>query len=65
MTAAVSTQVVAAIGGHSPVPLAGVLLVLCLVALCALRPIGRIRLDRPQPGQAVPPAETVDSEPTR
>src|SRR5688572_4830284 len=59
VTAAVSTQVVAAFAGHSPVPLAVVLLVLCLVALLALRPISRIRL------QAEPPVPPVDSEPTR
>ncbi len=65
VTAAVSTQVVAAFAGHSPVPLAAVLLVLCLVALLALRPIGKIRLDRSPPGQAEPPGEPVESEPTR
>ena len=54
-----STQVVAALTGHSPVPLAVVLLVLCLIALLALRPISRIRL------QAEPPVPPVDSEPTR
>ena len=56
VTAAASTQLVAALTGHSPVPLAVVLLGLCLVALLALRPIGKIRL------QAEPP---VMSEPTR
>ena len=56
VTAAVSTQLVAALTGHSPVPLAVVLLGLCLVALLALRPIAKIRL------QAEPP---VMSEPTR
>jgi DHA1 family bicyclomycin/chloramphenicol resistance-like MFS transporter len=65
VTAAVSTQVVAAFTGHSPVPLATVLLALCLVALVALRPIGKIRLDRAPPGQAEPAAEPVVSEPTR
>src|SRR5688500_13452234 len=59
VTAAASTQAVAALTGHSPVPLAVVLLVLCLVALLALRPISRIRL------QAEPPVPPVDSEPTR
>ena len=59
VTAAVSTQMVAAFTGHSPVPLAVVLLVLCLVALVALRPISRIRL------QAEPPVPPVDSEPMR
>lgn len=44
VTAAVSTQVVAAFAGHSPVPLSVVLLGLCLAALLALRPIGRIQL---------------------
>ncbi len=42
VTAAVATQTVAAFTAHSPVPLTLVLLVLCLVALVALRPIGRI-----------------------
>jgi DHA1 family bicyclomycin/chloramphenicol resistance-like MFS transporter len=56
VTAAASTQLVAALTGHSPVPLAVVLLGLCLVALLALRPIAKIRL------QAEPPAM---SEPTR
>ena len=42
VTAAVATQTVAALTAHSPVPLTLVLLVLCLVALVALRPIGRI-----------------------
>ncbi len=65
VTAAVSTQVVAAFTGHSPVPLAAVLLVLCLIALLALRPIGKIRLDRSPPAQAEPPGEPVESEPTR
>jgi len=44
VTAAAATQVVAAFTPHSPVPLSVVLLVLCLVALCALRPISRIAL---------------------
>ena len=65
VTAAVSTQVVAAFTGHSPVPLAVVLLVLCLVALLALRPIGRIELARPAADQAEPPVPPVASEPTR
>ena len=66
VTAAASTQVVAALTGHSPVPLAVVLLVLCLVALLALRPIGRIELERsPSVVQAEPPVPPVDSEPTR
>ena len=64
VTAAVSTQVVAAFTAHSPVPLSVVLLVLCLVALLALRPIGRIRRIEP-PGQAEPPGTPVESEPTR
>jgi len=59
VTAAAATQLVAAFTGHSPVPLAVVLLGLCLVALLALRPIGRIRL------QAEPTALPVVSEPTR
>jgi DHA1 family bicyclomycin/chloramphenicol resistance-like MFS transporter len=59
VTAAASTQLVAALTAHSPVPLAVVLLVLCLVALLALRPISRIGL------QAEPPGPPVDSEPTR
>jgi len=42
VTAAVATQTVAALTAHSPVPLTITLLVLCLVALVALRPIGRI-----------------------
>ncbi len=42
VTAATATQVVAAFTEHSPVPLSIVLLVLCLVALVALRPISRI-----------------------
>jgi DHA1 family bicyclomycin/chloramphenicol resistance-like MFS transporter len=65
VTAAVSTQLVAAFTGHSPVALGVVLLVLCLVALLALRPIGRIDLTRPQPTQAEPPGEPAASEPTR
>ena len=59
VTAAVSTQVVAAFAGHSPVPLSVVLLGLCLAALLALRPIGKIRL------QAEPPGPPVVSDPTR
>jgi MFS transporter, DHA1 family, multidrug resistance protein len=59
VTAAASTQLVAALTGRSPVPLAVVLLGLCLVALCALRPISRIRL------QAEPTGAPEASEPTR
>ena len=59
VTAAASTQLVAALTTHSPVPLTVVLLGLCLVALLALRPIGRIRL------QAEPTAPPVMPEPTR
>jgi DHA1 family bicyclomycin/chloramphenicol resistance-like MFS transporter len=44
VTAAAATQLVAALTPHTPVPLSVVLLVLCLVALCALRPISRIGL---------------------
>jgi DHA1 family bicyclomycin/chloramphenicol resistance-like MFS transporter len=65
VTAAASTQLVAAFTGQSPVPLAVVLLVLCLVALVALRPIGKIQLSRPPPAQAEPVAEPAASEPTR
>jgi DHA1 family bicyclomycin/chloramphenicol resistance-like MFS transporter len=65
VTAAASTQAVAILAGHSPVPLATVLLVLCLVALLALRPIGKIRLDRQPPPQADPPEDPVASEPMR
>jgi DHA1 family bicyclomycin/chloramphenicol resistance-like MFS transporter len=65
VTAAVSTQVVAAFTGHSPVPLAAVLLVLCLGALLALRPIGRIPPAGGASAQAEPPVPPVDSEPTR
>ena len=61
VTAAASTQVVAALTGHSPVPLTIVLLVLCLVALLALRPISKIRLQ----DQAEPPGPPAASEPTR
>ncbi|MBX3703383.1 MAG: Bcr/CflA family efflux MFS transporter [Steroidobacteraceae bacterium] len=43
VTAAAATQLVAAFTPHTPVPLAIVLLVLCLVALLALRPIGKIK----------------------
>jgi len=42
VTAAAATQVVASFTPHTPVPLAVVLLVLCLVALLALRPIGKL-----------------------
>jgi DHA1 family bicyclomycin/chloramphenicol resistance-like MFS transporter len=59
VTAAASTQLVAALTAHSPVPLTVVLLGLCLVALLALRPIGKIRL------QAEPTVPPVMSEPTR
>ena len=65
VTAAASTQVVAALTGHTPVPLALTLLVLCLVALLALRPIGKIALETPASAQAEPPGPPVDSEPTR
>ena len=65
VTAAASTQLVAALTAHSPVPLAVVLLGLCLLALLALRPIGKIPLDQPPPGQAEPPGEPVASDPTR
>jgi DHA1 family bicyclomycin/chloramphenicol resistance-like MFS transporter len=43
VTAAAATQLVASFTPHTPVPLSIVLLVLCLVALVALRPLGRIR----------------------
>jgi len=66
VTAAASTQLVAALTAHSPVPLAVVLLTLCLFALLALRPIGKIRLDRGAPaGQAEPAGVPVESDPTR
>ncbi len=65
MTAAASTQLVAALTAQSPVPLAVVLLTLCLVALLALRPIGKIRLDRTPAGQAEPAGVPVESDPTR
>jgi DHA1 family bicyclomycin/chloramphenicol resistance-like MFS transporter len=65
VTAAASTQVVAAFTAHSPVPLAVVLLVLCLGALAALRAIGRFAPDRAPSAQAEPPVPPVDSEPTR
>jgi DHA1 family bicyclomycin/chloramphenicol resistance-like MFS transporter len=61
VTAAVASQTVAALTGHTPVPLTIVLLVLCLGALLALRPIGKIRLQ----SQAEPPGPPVASEPTR
>lgn len=64
VTAAAATQVVAAFTGRTPVPLTIVLLVLCLVALLALRPIGKVELARP-PFQAEPPREPAVSEPTR
>jgi DHA1 family bicyclomycin/chloramphenicol resistance-like MFS transporter len=53
-TAAVATQIVAAFTPHSPVPLSVVLLVLCLIALCALRPISRIALQVTQVPAATP-----------
>ena len=59
VTAAVASQMVAALTGRTPVPLTIVLLVLCLGALIALRPIAKIRL------QAEPPGPPVASEPTR
>ncbi len=65
VTAAAATQLVAALSAHSPVPLAVVLLALCLASLLALRPIGRIPLDRPPAAQADPAGEPVASEPTR
>ena len=61
VTAAVASQTVAALTGRTPVPLTIVLLVLCLGALVALRPIGKIRLQ----SQAEPPGPPVASEPTR
>lgn len=65
VTAAAATQLVAALTAQSPVPLAVVLLGLCLFALLALRTIGKIPLDRAPPGQAKLPGESVASEPTR
>jgi DHA1 family bicyclomycin/chloramphenicol resistance-like MFS transporter len=65
VTAAASTQLVAALTAQSPVPLAVVLLALCLVALLALRPIGRIPLDRAPARQAEPAGVAVESDPTR
>jgi MFS transporter, DHA1 family, multidrug resistance protein len=59
VTAAIASQTVAALTGRTPVPLTIVLLVLCLGALVALRPISKIRL------QAEPPGPPVASEPTR
>lgn len=64
VTAAASTQLVAALTGRTPVPLSIVLLALCLVALLALRPISRIDLSR-VPVQAEPAGEPAASEPTR
>jgi len=64
VTAAASTQLVAALTGRTPLPLALVLLVLCLVALLALRPISRIDLSRGT-AQAEPVGEPAASEPTR
>jgi DHA1 family bicyclomycin/chloramphenicol resistance-like MFS transporter len=46
VTAAAATQVVASFTPHTPVPLAVVLLALCLVALLALRPIGRLSVPK-------------------
>ena len=43
VTAAAATQLVASFTPHTPVPLSIVLLVLCLVALVALRPLGKIK----------------------
>jgi DHA1 family bicyclomycin/chloramphenicol resistance-like MFS transporter len=65
VTAAAATQLVAAITAQSPVPLAVVLLTLCLVALLALRPIGKIPLDRAPARQAEPAGVPVESDPTR
>lgn len=65
VTAAAATQLVAALTAQSPVPLAVVLLTLCLVALLALRPIGRIPLDRAPARQAEPAGVDVESDPTR
>lgn len=59
VTAAASTQLVAAFTGHSPLPLAIVLLGLCLGALVALRPISKVRL------QAEPATPPSLSPPTR
>ena len=64
VTAAASTQLVAALTGRTPVPLSIVLLALCLVALLALRPISRIDLSRGSL-QAEPAGEPAASEPTR
>ncbi len=65
VTAAASTQLVAALTAHSPVPLAVVLLTLCLFALLALRPIGKIPLYRVPAGQAEPTGEPIESDPMR
>jgi MFS transporter, DHA1 family, multidrug resistance protein len=65
VTAAASTQAVAALTGSTPVPLTMVLLVLCLGALLALRLIGRVVLAHAPPGQAEPPGEPAASDPTR
>jgi DHA1 family bicyclomycin/chloramphenicol resistance-like MFS transporter len=46
VTAAAATQLVASFTPHTPVPLAVVLLVLCLVALLALRPLGRLSVPK-------------------
>ncbi|HEU0223835.1 MAG TPA: Bcr/CflA family efflux MFS transporter [Steroidobacteraceae bacterium] len=47
VTAAAATQLVASFTPHTPVPLAIVLLGLCVVALLALRPIGKIKGTHP------------------
>lgn len=65
VTAAACTQTVAAFTGRTPVPLTIVLLVLCLTALIAVRPIGKVDLSRPSRGQAEPVGEPAASEPTR
>jgi DHA1 family bicyclomycin/chloramphenicol resistance-like MFS transporter len=65
VTAAASTQLVAALSARSPVPLAVVLLTLCLFALLALRLIGKIPLDRVPASQAEPAGVPVESDPTR
>lgn len=59
VVAAGATQLVALFAGHGPVPLAAILLGLCLVALTALRAIGRLAA---QAGPNPPPAAP---EPTR
>jgi DHA1 family bicyclomycin/chloramphenicol resistance-like MFS transporter len=64
VTAAASTQLVAAFTGRTPLPLAIVLLVLCVLALFALRPIAKIDLSRGT-AQAEPVGEPAASDPTR